>query len=229
MPIATRLLAALGLLLSVCTAQAAMIDTSAQWNGSTGISPFGHTNTATYGQTFVAPEAASHLDSWTFYLNDMTAGAPVDFSLYVMAWDNTGTRATGDILFASDRVSTTNNDGQDGYEAFTFATGGLALEASAQYVAFISTSQWTAQQTGTAYVASLGAQDGYSDGGFFWLNNGTRTSYWTERAWRSSSDFGDLVFSAQFSVLATVPEPGVLVLFLIGLAVLLGVRRRINA
>ncbi|WP_111641583.1 PEP-CTERM sorting domain-containing protein [Marinimicrobium alkaliphilum] len=229
MSFATRLLAALGLLFGACVAQAAIIDTSAQWNGSSGISPFGHTNTATYGQTFVAPETASYLDSWTFFLNDMTAGAPVDFSMYVMAWDSNTTRATGDILFASDQVSTTNNGGQDGYEAFTFATGGLVLDASASYVAFISTSEWTAQQTGTAYVASLGAKDGYKDGGFFWLNNGTRTSYWTERMWRSSSDYGDLVFTAQFSAFAAVPEPGVLGLFLIGLLALLGVRRRINA
>ncbi len=104
--------------------------TTSSWNGSSFISPFGESNTATYGQTFTVGSEAS-LDNFTFYLNDNVNPDFTDFEAFVMGWD--GTRARGGVLYQSASLSTTNNNGSDGFEEFSINTGGLFLTSGSQY------------------------------------------------------------------------------------------------
>jgi hypothetical protein len=73
-----------------------VIDTTPTWNGSDGVSAFGEPGAATYGQSFTVTGTETHLDSFSFWLNDFLNPDAVDFAAYVMAWD--GTKATGSIL-----------------------------------------------------------------------------------------------------------------------------------
>lgn len=230
MPVCMRLFIALGLFTSACVANAAIIDTTDQWDGSSDVGRFGHAFGATYGQTFVAPDTVTQLDSWTFYLTGVEDFKPVNFGFYLMAWDGAQQRASGELLFASEFVTTSEYDAQSGFQAFDFDTGGLALNAGKDYIAFISTSLSSTHLSGSAArVANLGAEDGYADGGFFWLNNGSRPERWTNVSWSSRpSHLGDLVFTARFSS-AQVSEPGIVGLFLLGIFALFRARRSTKA
>ncbi len=191
------------------SAGATVIDTTAAWDGSRGITPFGETNTATYGQTFRVTGPETRLDSWTFYVNDFLDPGFVDFAFYIMDWDASTTRATGPVLYRSAAVSTTNNHGLDGMEAFVFSTGGLELTSGNDYIAFISATGLFDGNRGTSMVGSLFDESVYLDGGFFWQNNGDAAGTWDTQRWISSPNYGDLAFTATFSS-ASVPEPGTL-------------------
>lgn len=165
-----------------------VVATTDGWNGTDYISAFGEPNTATYGQTFVAP-LQSTLESFTVYLSNTLAS--VDFRFYVMAWD--GVKATGPILYQSDPASTL---GQTGWNPFTFHPG-IRLTSGADYVAFVSASTLFNGTNGSARMGSpLG--DSYSDGHFVYQNNGTNFAALTSSTWGSLSP-RDLAFEAVFS------------------------------
>ena len=106
----------------------------------TGVSPFGESNTATYGQTITVPAVDNVLDSFSFWLDDTLNPDYVDFAAYVMAWD--GSKATGAVLWQSAMQTTTNNGGAGGFEQFTFNTGAVPLGGGGQYVLFLSASDY---------------------------------------------------------------------------------------
>lgn len=198
-------------------ANATVIDTTSEWDGSTYIGHFGEFNSATYGQTFLVTGSDTLLESWTFYINDYVNDDYVDFVFYIMEWDSATTMATGDILYQSEDITTTNNDDNDGMEAFIFDTDGLELESGSEYIAFISASSLFDNEAGTSVVGSMRDESVYEDGGFYWQNNGSDTSTWDTETWYSSSDFGDLAFTATFSSV-DVPEPASFALLTLGLA-----------
>lgn len=98
-------IAGLGLLALASPVQAIpTLDTLTTWNGITTIGSFGEPNTATYGQTFTVMGPETHLDSFTFLINDLENPDVIDFQEFVYAWD--GTRITGPALFSSSNLST---------------------------------------------------------------------------------------------------------------------------
>jgi hypothetical protein len=209
--VSALLFAAVPTVCCVTNAGAALtIDTFPLWNGANAIDAMGETNTAVYGQTFVAPASDPILTSMTFRLNDQLNPDFVDFDAVVMAWD--GTKATGPVLFTAGPFSTTDNGGAGGFENFTINTGSTVLTPGSQYVAFFSAANRFDGQYGTAVWAYLGTsisngQDGYTGGNFVFLNCGNDASQYTTVPWENPTFFGgqpshDLAFTLTF-----VPEP----------------------
>ncbi len=185
-----------------------IIDTTTDWNGLESISPFGETDTATYGQTFTVGTETT-LYNFSFFLDGENDPGVVDFAGYVMEWNGSESKATGSILYQSGPLSTNAND--VGFEEFQFDTGGINLTQGKQYVAFLSASDFF---DGTAGTSKVGARltDVYDGGGFFYSNNENDFSLLTTNSWDFGGEnvvgFSDLAFKASFSPsVEPVPEP----------------------
>lgn len=176
------------------------VSTTNGWNGITSIGTFGEANTATYGQTFIAPAATPVLTSFKLYLSNTLN--TVTFRFYVMAWD--GAKATGPLLFQSPVTSTAATSG---WQPFTFNTSQLSLTPGGSYVAFACTS--TVQDGGTT-AALMGAlpADPYPSGGFVYMNNGTNFSALTSTTWNTIGGY-DMAFIATFSGGVLGVPPGI--------------------
>jgi len=190
-----------------------IIETTSSWDGSLSVSYFGEPDTATYGQTFIAP--GGNLNSFTFYVNDNLDPDFVEFKAYVMAWDVGTQMVTGPILFQSGALSTTNNGGADGFETFTVNTGGVALTTGNSYAAFFSVSDLFDGSLGTSNWGIIYPADIYAGGQFVFYNNGNNFGLLTAGAWDT---FGpaDLAFQMSFGDTQAVPEPATIALFAFG-------------
>ena len=212
------LMAALVLFGSVGVSQAVpLIDTTGSWGDSYSIGNFGVPNTATYGQTFTVTGAETSLNSFTFYVDDRTEPDAVNFQAYVYAWD--GDSITGDALYASGAMSTTNNGGNDGYEPIQVNTGGISLASGNQYIAFLSASNLFESGNASSTWRAV-TDDVYAGGGFFFFNNGRDFSLLTS-PWDAYLSDWDLVFKMEFSEPSggdPVPEPATMLLMGSGLA-----------
>ncbi len=156
-------------LFAVEVVNAAVIDTSPGLTGL-GIAHFGESNTATFGQTFTVIGSETTLVSFSFRFNDLLDPDFVDFAAYLYEWD--GGKAMGPELYSSGMLSSTNNNGTDGMELFTFNTGGITLMSGIKYVAFLSASRFFDGLEGTSGW-DLSASDIYSEGEMVFDNNGS--------------------------------------------------------
>jgi hypothetical protein len=182
------------------------INTIPLWNGSSFISAFGVTNTATYGQTITVPANAGNLLSFSFEIGFCTA--PVTFRGHVYLWN--GTMATGASLFNS-APQTIPSDNV--YHLVTFSPG-IPLPPG-QYILFASTSedQGAAPPSGCRWGA-LTNDNGDPGGQFKFLNNGPDPTQWTSVTWSSISE--DLAFSVAVSgnafAVPTLSEWGMIIM-----------------
>ena len=217
-------------------ANAGTISTIPIWNGQSQNNPFGPSTATfasaeTWGQTFTVTDGlGTKLDNFSFFLGTPT-GSPITsgtdtshFSAYVMAWD--GNKATGAVLYTSPSYVIPAS-GQ-GFTEFTFNTGGVNLNAGTQYVAFLSTLNYSDGNTETGF-ALIGPSvvDGqlvwnpnaYSGGGLVYAGRGVGASFseLTTSSWSTQLiPLEDTAFQATFSSSSPVPEPSTLVLMALG-------------
>lgn len=174
------------------------INTISGWNGTSYISSFGVTDTATYGQTVTVAAGASPLKSFAFEIGYCGANVTLRGSVY--AWD--GTKATGSSLFESVPMSVS---AASAFQQVTFNTGELAL-AAGTYVLMASTSQ---DQAGAPHSAcrwgSVGNNTAYPGGLFVFLNNGPNPAQWTTSTWSTIAQ--DLAFQVDGLVVPSNPAP----------------------
>jgi hypothetical protein len=204
-------------------AQAAtIIDTTPSWDGFQSIGQFGENNFGTFGQTFTVG-SDNVLNNFTFYVDDETNSAPVNFAAYVMAWD--GTKASGSILYQSGQQTTAGSAGQ---EPFTFNTGGINLTAGQQYVAFLSVSNFFNGTTDSSFVGYVGS-DTYAGGELFFQFNGNNFGALSTNSWYSFGN-AELAFTANLSgSTQSVPEPFTIVGTLIGGTAALRMKKKLKS
>jgi hypothetical protein len=148
----------------------------------------GAPNTATVGQTLVAPAGATALTAFSFRLRDSLNGGALPFTAYVRAWD--GTKATGPVLWSAPRsAATVTVDG--GQPVYTFTQGSLLVTPGTAYVLYLSLSEFIGANP--AVEGSLIAEITWGNSpaaghGFVSINNGADVGKLTSEPWSVPSD-----------------------------------------
>jgi|GEM_PF-1047404 len=200
---------------------ATMFDTITPWDGSASIASFGNPDTATYGQTFIAPVDMLMTD-FTFQIN-AAQGINLQFRGEVYSWTGSllgggGGQATGASLYTS---ASTLLSGNGAFQAVTMNPN-IMLTPGSQYVALLTVSDPT-DYAATTGISSWGinlfsrvANSG--GGGFVYYNNGNNPGALNSSTWDNFEDFGDLAWRANFvGGGAAVPEPGSVALLVGGM------------
>jgi outer membrane autotransporter protein len=196
-----QLLCGVALLALGSPAMADNIDTTPAWDGTNSVSPWGVTNTATYGQTITPVVGQTILTGFTFELA-RTSGTAPQFQGYVYQWDSVTNRIVGSALFASPLMTAPSGTG---FTPVTINTGNVTLTVGQQYVLFLSTSQAQPQPAGLYKWGQLTNNTAYVGGQFVFNNNGANFASLSTSAW--SSQALDLAFIAMLSSVIIPPPP----------------------
>jgi hypothetical protein len=164
--------------------------------------PFGESETAatTVGQTFRLSQETTGddnlLDSVTFWIT--ASAGDIEFKFYLYEWD--GSKITGDPLFESGQMSTTQS-GDDG--GFTVDLGGVALKVDQDYVFFVSTSDGSGKIAIVWYWHSAEyPEDPTPDHKLVYNDNGTEWDIYSTYSFSA-----DMAFTMELSASEFEPEP----------------------
>ena len=199
-----------------------------QYNNYTGYNPYwhplGYPNTATYGETFSAPTNGDNvLQNFSFWMGGPYSGGNIILGAYIATW--TGSNA-GTLLYSSSSVNYQNT----GEAQLSFSIpGGLALTPGANYVMFLSISQYYGQSQGESYIDAGSAT--IPGGSFVYYNNGGDFNSLFTNRWDSTGLTPDWAVTLDFNAGGGggVPEPASLFLLGSGLLGAVGaIRRKLN-
>ncbi len=165
-----------------------------------GYYPFGDPRgaTQTYGEVFTAPQGINDLNGFSFYMGDSYATGSILTGAYVATW--TGTHA-GKLLYSSPQINYDNV----GNEEITINPGDVLVTPSQQYVIFLSTSQYSGQSMGEAYVTTGNSDPNLN--GFAYFNNGRAFDDLFALPWDGYGLSPEWAVNLNFT---TVPEPSTL-------------------
>ncbi len=206
-----------------------------------GLASLSSSGPATFGQTFRAPSPQPfRLNSVSFWFSNGVGGPDLPFRFYLTQWldlpDRAG-RAEGPVLFRSDEVfygpsASTTGDRTTGVERvwtrYDFQVGGLVLQPSSHYVAFVSVSESWEVAPDPASVLMGNSSEDYRGGHFVCAANGGDFGALTSSAWIDTCNWGDGEDAAFEVSGVSVPEPNAYLLLLSGIMALglIALRRR---
>lgn len=190
--VATSIAATVGLTLATPALAASEWDVDTTGDATMSITAFGVPDTSTYGQTITVPDGPTALESFTF---DVDLPAGVVFRGAVQAWDEATHRATGDVLYLSDPVSTAGT----GRETVTF-TPDIAITPG-MYVLYATVSYDYETQVAAAGGWPSSTDDPYPGGTFVFMNNSGDETRLTVDQWAAL----DPAYDAAFTVVYTAP------------------------
>ncbi len=209
-------------LVSGVSSWAQIINTFPAWDGSSNISPVGESGITTIGQLFSAPTGFDQLNTFGFAISHL-GGDTVQLNAVIAEWDAVNFHASTNVLFVSDTIFI--DQSISGFAPLVLPTGGLQLDITKQYVAFLTS---TLTINGSPDAASLGflGLNTLSGSGVVALANGADASLLFNSPWLGSEN--DLVFAAAFSqsTLTAVPEPSTYGVLAALSAVGIAIRRR---
>lgn len=206
---------------------ALLIDTSVGWDFNESVEFLGEPSIASWSQKLFVPVDEQFIKFVTVYVDDVFDAQfqdSVDFSLYFIKW--TSNRALPDIAYKSPKVTTTNNNGQGGFEEFTFQINKLLDHDPFvhDYAIILSTSEYFDGLPGRARIGARLSGDVYPRGRAYHNGNLDDLSPWFDGPPGSWSRLNsvDLVFKLEWSTApaTVVPEPSTLLLLAVGLGTL---------
>lgn len=188
-----------------------VFDTVPLWNEVSAVGSWGNPNTATYGQSFIAP-ADPILTRFDFYIRSGVEQNS-SFKPFVMEWDGPlqGSGGSGDSMVWLGTSMSLLGTGEFQQVTINVPFGAATLVPGLQYVIGLTVTDPSdydlTDNTSVWGLISGHADPGVSGGGGFQFDNGGNEGIPAlSGAWDTFSDFGDLAFRAEFS--SAVPEPG---------------------
>lgn len=180
------------------------------------IGSFGYPDTATYGQTFIAP-SDNILEDFSFQLE----GAETLYLRgFVLAWNGPvqgNGNGTGAFLYLSPSALVYN--GTNAFQTFTVNTGGVTLNAGDDYVVGLTVSDPSDYNLNTGSIVWGGVNPeplGDGGGGFVYINNNSNFAELNSGATWTGQYTADAAFTADFT--SATPEPASFALIGLGLA-----------
>jgi len=177
-----HLLSGVALLALSVPAGAQTIDTIPQWNGTSSISSWGVTDTATYGQTFTPTAAQIRLSSFTMELAQTSGTAP-QYQAFVYQFANN--KIVGPALFTSGVFTAPSGAA---FTPVTINTGSVVLSPGQQYVLFLTTTNQQPQANSSYRYGALTTNTAIPNGQFVFQNNGATFGNLITNNWSSISE-----------------------------------------
>jgi hypothetical protein len=173
---------------------ASHIDTYSSWDGSSFLQPFGHPDTATYGQTITVTDYVDkNVKNVTWFMSPGGAAGDLIVRTGVARWD--GVKAVGKITLSKPKTITVDPS-DPVVTGYKFELKHAKVAVGEQYVLFATISK--DYEECTPGVTTLWPVHGSSvlDGGnTVWINDTGDEGRWTTEAWSGISDY-DMAFKA---------------------------------
>lgn len=169
---------------------ATKIDTYSTWDGQSRLGSFGNPDTATYGQTFTAPDGTKKFKKVTWYMAGGNGTMVLRAELYT--WD--GSKAGKEVAEAKAKTVKFTEGAPDTAIKFKFKKG--KITPGQQYVVFATISKdYEATDPGFTTTWPVHSSDVLAGGNTVWLNDSGDESQWTTQPWSGVPTY-DMAFKA---------------------------------